>query len=120
MTKYRWSFLGLIVSIILFLVFLISPLIKFVNVSKFIPTEPGPLPPIELFINPLDKYIISAEEIVEAYEAKRDYYEWYDNVPKKFNWSALSEFGKSFYHWNLFWIPIIILSVLTVNYKKEP
>ena len=31
MTKYKWSLLGLIISVIIFIVFLISPLINFIN-----------------------------------------------------------------------------------------
>ena len=120
MTKYKWSFLGLILSIILFLIFLISPLVNLSNKNVIIPAEPAPEKIILAYI--LYNYPEEnrdANQIVEAYEAKRAYQEWYENVPKKFNWSALSVFGKSFYHWNLFWIPIIIFSVLTANYKKE-
>lgn len=104
MTKYKWSLLGLILSIILFIVFLISPLINFID-DALVPTKHY-RPPIEIFIT-------EDEELAE-----KCYKAWYKNVPKKFNWSALSEFGKSFYHWNLFWIPIIVFSFMTFNYKK--
>ena len=107
MTKYKWSLLGLILSIILFIVFLISPLINFIN-EALIPAEPNPFvnegtPIIEVFI---DK------------EVQKDYLEWRKNAPKKISRYALSEFGKSFYHWNLFWIPIIVFYFMTFNYKK--
>jgi hypothetical protein len=122
MTKYKWSFLGLIVSIILFLVFLISPLIDFID-NAIIPAEPRPNELIPSYENTLIKYIEIEHEnpFIEYAETNKEIYqEWIENVPKKFNRYALSDFGKSFYHWNLFWIPIIIFSVLMVNYKKEP
>ena len=124
MTKYKWSFLGLIVSIILFLLFLINPLTNFINKAT-IPAEPIPIEykstnPLMKYIDKELEHVNSFIEFVEKDEAREmAYEEWYKNVPKKFNWSALSIFGKSFYKWNLFWIPIIIFSVLMANYKKE-
>jgi len=128
MTKYKWSLLGLIISTILFIVFLISPLIDFVNVA-IIPAEAIPIELISsssgyvlLQYLETDRYTNPFIEIsgAEKEQVKRNYKEWYENVPKTFNWHALNEFKKSFYHWNLFWISIIIFSVLTANYKKEP
>jgi len=133
MTKYKWSFLGLIVSIILFLLFLINPLTNFINSIKIIPAEELPETiAIELastnpflgFIYGIDKeklIKIGIEDKKKFEEmANKDYEEWYRNVPKKLDWSGLDVFGKSFYNWNLFWVPIIIFSVLMANYKKEP
>ena len=93
MTKYKWSLLGLIISAILFLIFFIGPLISFIN-NAIVPAEPVP-------------------------EGIHNYSYWYENAPKIFNWRALREFGKSFYHWNLFWIPIIVFSFMAFNYKKS-
>ena len=111
MTKYKWSILGSVLSMVLFLVFLISPFIKFVNeIVMIIPAEELPEEiAIELGHDPLEKYL------------NKDYLEWKENVPKKqvFNWVALGEFGKSFYRWNLFWIPIIVFSFMAFNYKKN-
>ncbi|MHB8276031.1 MAG: hypothetical protein ACYDIA_00040 [Candidatus Humimicrobiaceae bacterium] len=131
MTKYKWSFLGLIVSIILFLLFLINPLINFKGSRRIIPVEPIPetiaieLASTNLFYAtiyniPKEKLINIDVEDREKFEemANKDYEEWYKNVPKKYNWSSLNVFWKSFYHWNLFWIPIIIFSFMTFNYKK--
>ena len=106
MTKYKWSLLGLIISVIIFIVFLISPLINFIN-SSTIPAEPVPIE-----FGSKNPFTIYAEGKGEAYQ------EWYKNVPKKFNRSALNKFGKSFYHWNLFWIPMIIFYFMAFNYKK--
>ena len=115
MTKYKWSILGLVLSMVLFLVFLISPFIKFVNeIVMIIPAEELPEEiAIELGHNPLEKHL-------NKY-LNKDYLEWEENVPKKqvFNWVALGEFGKSFYRWNLFWIPIIVFSFMAFNYKKN-
>ena len=131
MTKYKWSVLGLIISAILFLVFLINPLIEFSNLSnktKFIPAEPIPEEiQAELYknamnvVNRLEEANIDVNYFKELEVEKllsEDYQEWYKNVPKKFVWSTLSGIGKSFYHWNLFWIPIIVFSFMAVNYKK--
>ena len=107
MTKYKWSLLGLIISVILFVIFLISPLINFIN-GAIIPAEPIP------------KYFGSSNTIVIYLEGKGEAYEeWHKNVPKKLNQHALREFIKSFYHWNLFWIPIIVFYFMTFNYKKS-
>ncbi len=127
MTKYKWSLLGLIVSSIVFIVFLINPLINFVNAPRY-PTEPVP----ETLQVEMDKYFhessillvtklgLSEEDEEKAEQVREDYYEWRRNVPKKINLkSALREFGKSFYHWNLFWILIIVFSFMAYNYKKK-
>jgi hypothetical protein len=134
MNKYKWSLLGLIVSIILFLVFLINPLINFKGSIKFIPTEPLPETiKIELASSnspdalfywvtiPKEKLIKVDPEDEEKFTemANKDYKEWYKNVPKKFNWSSLNVIWKSFYHWNLFWISIIVFSFMAFNYKKK-
>jgi len=103
MTKYKWSFLGLIVSIILFLVFLIGPLINFIN-DPLVPAEPNP------FESEANIFGVYEDEEVQKY-----YDEWRENVPKKISRYALGEFRKSFYHWILFLIPIIIFSVLMAN-----
>jgi len=116
MTKYKWSLLGLIISVILFISLLISPLITFIN-EAIIPAEPVPA---EFQIPPIDVFIKGNEE---ASKASKEWYEnrenWYENVPKKLSQHALSEFGKSFYHWNLFWIPIIVFSFMIFNYKNN-
>ena len=78
MTKYKWSLLGLILSVILFISFLISPLIELLDV----------------LLKPFTVY--------------------FGGQPAE----AFIEFGKSFYHWNLFWIPIIVFSFMAYNYKK--
>jgi len=119
MTKYKWSLLGLILSIILFIVFLISPLINFINEPKIIPIKPVPIEflPIESFIEDNSIYKNKEYEISNA-EKEMYYKEWYGNVPKKINRTAFSNFGKSFYHWNLFWIGVIVFSFMTFNYKK--
>ena len=112
MNKYKWSLLGLIISVILFLVFMISPFDKFID-NAIIPAEPipegiSPLPVIE--DKPFRLILL---------EPNKEYAEWYKNVPKEFNQEAFKDFGKSFYHWNLFLIPIIFFSFLSYNYKKH-
>ena len=129
MTKYKWSMLGVIASAILFLIFLINPLISFKNSTRFVPTEEipetireeikaaglyidkGEVTGIDLFIK--GKPLSKLQKI-----AIKDYEEWYRNVPKEFVWSSLNVIWKSFYHWNLFWIPIIVFSFMAYNYKK--
>lgn len=85
---------------------MINPLITFTNKSS-IPSES---PPEEL-----------AGNIIMIYAEGKgdDYAEWYDSVPKKFNWNALKEFGESFLFPNLFWLPVIIFLFLAVNYKRS-
>jgi hypothetical protein len=69
------------------------------------------------YSSPLDKYI--DKEYAEKEEAReKAYKEWYRYVSKKFIWSSLNVIWKSFYHWNLFWIPIIVFSFMAYNYKK--
>lgn len=120
MTKYKWSLLGLIVSTILFIIFLIGPLVDFIN-EAIIPAEPIPDAIISEYIKPLEKYTDGSnyEEIIKKKEkADKNYKEWYKNVPKKFNLPALIILGKSFITSDIFWIPVIVFSFLTFNYKK--
>jgi len=112
MTKYKWSLLGLVVSVILFLIFIISPVNDFIN-GAIIPAEP---PPEEI---EFDFGEFAKMEETEKIVYKEAYDEWYNNAPKKFSRSALNKFGKSFYHWNLFWIPIIAFSFMAFNYRKQ-
>ena len=132
MTKYKWSLLGLIISIILFLLLLINPLISFKNSIKFIPKEPIPETTATELTNA--NFIVYSEKLAKVdvedrekfkemfnkdkEKANNDYKEWLISVPKKFVWSSLNVIFKSFYHWNLFWIPIIVFSFMTFNYKK--
>jgi hypothetical protein len=119
MTKYKWSLLGLIVSTILFLLLLISPLTIFIN-SVIIPAEKMPVEILKLSNQQISLKDLAEGKnpFIKSDEAEKAYKEWYKNVPKKFNKSALGKFGQSFYHWNLFWIPIIIFSFMAFNYKK--
>jgi len=135
MTKYKWSMLGVIVSAILFLIFLINPLISFKNSTRFVPTveipetireeikaaglwiDKGKVTGLYQFVNPdlnIERKPLSKLEEI----AIKDYEEWYRYVSKKFVWSSLNVIWKSFYHWNLFWIPIIVFSFMAYNYKK--
>jgi len=127
--------LGVIASAILFLIFLINPLISFKNSTRFVPTEEipetireeikaaglwiykGEVTGLDLLVNPdlnIERKPLSKLEEI----AIKDYKEWYRNVPKEFVWSSLNVIWKSFYHWNLFWIPIIVFSFMAYNYKK--
>ena len=135
MTKYKWSMLGVIVSAILFLIFLINPLISFKNSTRFVPTveipetireeikaaglwiDKGKVTGLYQFVNPdlnIERKPLSKLEEI----AIKDYEEWYRYVSKEFVWSSLNVIWKSFYHWNLFWIPIIVFSFMAYNYKK--
>jgi hypothetical protein len=133
MTKYKWSLLGLAVSVMLFLVFMIDPLITFIKVDKTIPAEKIPT---EIYIDMMERIETIERELFdsgiefdhrEQMEIEKlvntDYKEWYKSVPKKVDRNLLKisliKFGKSFYHWNLFWIPIIVFSFLAFNYRKS-
>ena len=115
MTKYKWSLLGLIVSIILFLVFMINPLIEFSNLSnktKFIPTEPIPEEiHAELYKNAMDivnrlKEFDISMNTPHFLKERRNLVKIIKSGIKMFLKNlfglTLSGIGKSFYHWNLF------------------
>jgi len=121
MSKYKWLMLGLIVSIILFLLLLINPLTNFINKAsiyyKYVASTDVLIDFPNTIIVPLDKYIQgsiekSRQEILIEVQEERLKLKKEKNI-------ALRVFAESFYHWNLFWIPIIIFSVLMANYKKE-
>lgn len=89
MNKYKWSLLGLIISIILLIIFSIEPIVNLNNEQ-----EKRELPPIE--------------NLIEQSEQSRS----------SVSFSDFFSFGFSFPFCILFLTLIIIFSFLVFNYKK--